>query len=194
MQAPSIQQRQERRSNIFVIATLYTAAGSTPVRIRNMSGAGALIEGAVLPPVGAAVRLARGSMATKGEIVWLDDGRAGVRFSPATNLADWLPTGKTASAQQLADEVAFHARLGALSNSLEAAPLQSPAEVADLADELRQIGRSLERAGEALASDVVVASFHAASLQVIDAAAQSLAKLAEASASGDCAASELIAR
>jgi hypothetical protein len=48
--------RIAERSNVFVIATLYCAAGSAPVRIRNLSPSGALIEGSVLPLPGARVQ------------------------------------------------------------------------------------------------------------------------------------------
>jgi hypothetical protein len=47
------QQRADIRSNMFVMAVLYCDGCSAPVRIRNLSRSGALIESAVIPPDGA---------------------------------------------------------------------------------------------------------------------------------------------
>ena len=51
--------RREPRTNMFVMATIYADTGSAPVKVRNLSSTGALIEGEVLPPLGATVRLRR---------------------------------------------------------------------------------------------------------------------------------------
>ena len=81
------------RSNIFVMATLYAAGGSTPVRVRNMSRSGALVEASALPPAGTGVRLCRGSVSVAGEVMWVDEHKAGLRFASPTAAADWLPGG-----------------------------------------------------------------------------------------------------
>src|SRR4051794_32977063 len=53
--------RSEGRSNVFLGGTLETEQASNAVRIRNLSYHGALVEGPILPSVGAKVRLLRGS-------------------------------------------------------------------------------------------------------------------------------------
>src|SRR5688500_15452 len=93
------QRRVEARSNIFVVAALAWSSGTGPVRIRNMSRTGALIEGATIPPEGSPVRLSRGSLSVRGEIVWRRENRAGMRFGSAETVADWLPGNKTATGQ-----------------------------------------------------------------------------------------------
>jgi hypothetical protein len=175
---PGPEHRLEPRSNIFVIATLYGADGSAPVRIRNMSRNGALVEGGVLPPVGAEVRLCRGGLGVNGHLIWLAGRRAGVRFAASAATADWLPNGIRGSHQQLADEMAHQARLG--DPSLADAPVAPPAPrlAAALNDELLRLCRSLERAGEDLAADPDIAARHSGPLQQIDMAAQALARLA----------------
>lgn len=176
---PPIDQRDEQRSNIFVIATLYAGSRSSPVRVRNMSRNGALIEGTALPVVGTAVRLARGTVTVSGEVVRADSRGAGLRFVVNTSVADWLPNGKGAASQQLADEMAYHARLAGLAKTDAPAFLPSTLVQGGKVQQLREICRSLERAGELLAADLVVAACHTEPLQMIDVAAQRLAKFAE---------------
>jgi hypothetical protein len=171
---PGPEHRLEPRSNIFVIATLYGADGSAPVRIRNMSRNGALVEGGVLPPVGAEVRLCRGSLGVTGHLIWLAGRKAGLQFAANIATAEWLPNGNRGNHQQLADEMAHQARLGTISlANAAAAPLPST-----LNDELLRVCRSLERAGEDLASDAEIAAHHSGPLQLIDMAVTALAKLA----------------
>jgi hypothetical protein len=169
---PGPENRREPRSNMFVIATLYGADGSAPVRIRNMSRGGALVEGGVLPSIGAEVRLCRGSLGATGNLVWLAGPRAGLHFTGAVEVADWLPNGARVTEQGLADEMVHQARLGTVP-----APIEPEAGPLSIKDELLRLSRSLERAGEDLATDMDIAARHSRPLQLIDMAAQALARL-----------------
>lgn len=173
--APASDHRIEPRSNIFVIATLYTGSGSAPVRVRNMSRSGALIEGAILPAVDSPVQLCRGSLNVTGQVVWLDQRKAGLRFDCHVVVADWLPNGKRAG-QQLIDEVVHQVRLGGGPAAVSPPPVSPMAGA--LHDELLALSASLQRAAEGLAADSVAAACHSGPLQLIDMAAQALAKLA----------------
>src|SRR5438046_6427209 len=82
-----------------------------------MSRSGALIEGAVLPPVGSDVRLCRGSLWVSGRLVWAKANKAGLRFEASVVVADWLPSGKRDSGQLLIDEMVHQTRLGTPSTS-----------------------------------------------------------------------------
>jgi hypothetical protein len=176
MKSPGDEKRLDPRSNIFVIAALYHGGGSVPVRIRNMSPHGALVEGPALPPNGSPMRLSRGSLTVECEIMWADAGRAGLHFSAPTAVGEWLPGGKHGAAQVLADEMAQQARLGALP-ALRPAPPADP-ERPSVAQEVLRLESELRRAVEALAADSQVAARHAVPLQEIDEVAQALAKLA----------------
>jgi hypothetical protein len=169
--------RLEPRSNIFVAATLYASGGSTPVRIRNMSCNGALVEAAALPPSGTAMRLSRGPLSVAGEVRWVAGPKAGLHFSSGIAVADWLPNGNRGSGQQLIDELVHHSRLGAVPTKA-ASPEPPPAPVFATAGELRGFQQMLERAGEELAGDASIAVCHMMALQLIDGVAQALAKLA----------------
>jgi hypothetical protein len=147
------------------------------VRIRNMSSHGALVEAATLPPIGSQVRLCRGSLCVAGEVMWVDDGKAGLHFSSVTALKDWMPGGKRYTGQQMADEMAHQARLGVIPKMGSAAALDAaPSTIGDLLIPLRE---QLEQAGEELAADVEVATRHAGPLQTIDGVCQSLARFTE---------------
>jgi hypothetical protein len=176
MTSPDDDKRLDPRSNIFVIATLYHAGGSVPVRIRNMSANGALVEGASLPPNGSPITLCRGSLTVEGEIMWVDDGRLGLHFSAPTAVMQWLPGGKRGAQQVVADEMAQQARLGALPPSRPARPADS--QRATASEEMLRLEGELRRAVEALAADPQVAARHPVPLQDIDTVAQALARLA----------------
>ena len=48
------------RTNMFLMATIYAGGGSAPVKVRNLSLAGALIEGGRIPDVASEITLRRG--------------------------------------------------------------------------------------------------------------------------------------
>lgn len=96
--------RVERRTNMFVMASLIARSASGPVRVRNLSSTGALIEGAVIPAPGERVFLRRAGATVVGEVIWSRDGRAGLRSDSRVTVADWLPRANC-SAQQRVDEV-----------------------------------------------------------------------------------------
>lgn len=178
--SPSADARAESRSNVFVIAALYSEAGSAPVRIRNMSRGGALVEGGVLPAEGGEVRLARGSLDVSGTIAWRNRDKAGLKFDFAVCVADWLPAGDRGSGQQRVDEIVYRSRYSGPASA--GPPIACPAAAVTssygLAQELRLLSEGLRAAGEALASDPEVAMRYLAKLQVLDLATQRLDALA----------------
>lgn len=173
--APLHELRLESRSNIFVMAALYGDGRTvTPVRLRNISRNGALIEAASLPPSGTAIRLSRASLSASGTVMWLDGGKAGLQFDAPVNVAEWLPQGRRGIGQQFVDELFHQKRLGA---KQPAAGNPADAKLG-LAEELLQLRLSLDRAGETLAMDDGVAARHVLTLQAIDYVGQALGRLA----------------
>lgn len=164
------EQRSERRTNLFVVAALFGHGESTPttVRIRNLSPAGAMIEGTELPGAGTAVRLTRGSLSAAGELLWIDETRAGLRFAAPVTVANWLPGGARSSGQQRVDRMVLEARAQLSTAATDAAP------TAPSRPDYAAIARSLTAASEALLADPEVAERHLDVLQTIDIAAQAL--------------------
>ena len=170
--------RNSDRSNVFVIAALYSAGGSAPVRIRNLSPSGALIEGAVLPLPGAPVRLSRGSFHVSGEVVWSADGRAGLRFGSSISVPEWLPGANSAMSQQRVDEIVFKSKQG--SQTVYDSAAGGSGSLGGAAVELAHLASELSRLGEQLSEDAHVALRFPESLQIIEATAQRLDRLATA--------------
>jgi hypothetical protein len=77
-----------------------------PVRVRNLSPRGALLDGGSLPPPGASVRLIRGDLSVEGEIAWQVHGQAGIRFSGAIDVAVWVKKIGHTGQQRVDDTIA----------------------------------------------------------------------------------------
>ena len=173
------QRRVDLRSNIFVVAALASGIGSGPVRIRNMSPSGALIEGGVIPPNGSAGRLSRGTLSVTGEIVWRHENRAGMRFDSAVTVAAWLPGGKSATGQERVDEIvySYKAEVGAMRDATAVPAPLSPGRQ-ELSGELLEVRQALNDVAEKLAGDDSTMARHTDALQAIDLATQKLEILA----------------
>lgn len=168
---------REPRTNVFVMTAIYGEAGSTPVKVRNVSPGGALIEGAVIPPPGSRVRLCRGSLSVTAEIAWSENGRAGLHFESAVGVADWLPGGRAMRHQQCVDEMIQQVRASPF------VPIPpddcrgfQPSKVT--AVELGRLTEAIESLAEDLVGDPAVMKRHMLKLQALDLAAQTLRKLA----------------
>jgi hypothetical protein len=87
---PQSDNRSQLRSNVFLAASLVAGAVPLPVRVRNLSGRGALVDGGSLPPAGARVRLLRGELSAEGQVAWSGQGHAGVRFAREIDVGEWV--------------------------------------------------------------------------------------------------------
>ncbi len=170
-------QRADVRNNMFVRAVLYGDGGSAPVRIRNMSRSGALIESSDIPTEGLNVRLSRGSLSVRGHIAWRRDNRAGIRFDTTIEVSDWLPRGSKPTGQQRVDEM-VHACRTSGRDGVEGPAAPITANQAEAIRQLLDCRDTLNAVAEELAGDTAIAVGHPAALQTIDVTAQMLEKLA----------------
>jgi PilZ domain-containing protein len=167
--------RSEGRSNVFLTAALETAAGSAPVRIRNLSSVGALIDGAALPAVGTKVRLLRGQLQADAQIVWQEKANCGIRFDHAINVMDWVQR-PGHSGQQRVDGI-----VAAIRNS---SPIPRELQQGRETDEsLAAISRALDQICERLARTPNMSIELGEELLRLDAIAQSLRKIASGKSS-----------
>ena len=174
-QLPS-ERRQEARTTVFAMATIYTDAGSMPVKVRDLSSTGALAEGPVLPPLGTKIRLRRATLEAVGEVQWSKAGRVGLRFESAIEVADWLPRGRSIAAQDRIDDMVHEAR-----KSLKAAPPVGAKPISSKKPtplDLIRVKQAVESLAEDLADDPAVVERHGARLQVLDLVSQTLRNLA----------------
>jgi len=163
--------RADRRSNVFLTATLVMAGGSVAVRLRNISVRGALLDGPDLPPEGAAVDLHRGSLIAHGQIAWHTADQCGVRFDADVDVDSWSRRAGHSGQQQVDQLVELVQRPAA---TAAATPAPAAPE-----DSLAAISADLAEACDRLAAhpDLVIAC--AAELQELDAIAQRLRNIVQ---------------
>lgn len=88
------------RTNMFIAASLIWEQHRNPVKIRNMSITGALVESPVVPPLGSSALLVRGSFSAGGRVVWSDRNRCGIHLTAAVHVRDWLTPPSNAEQQR----------------------------------------------------------------------------------------------
>lgn len=72
--------RRSRRSPVFLAATIEVAGVPEPVKLRNLSEEGALIEGDRLPAEGSRSCFERKDLRVNSRIIWVQGRYAGVAF------------------------------------------------------------------------------------------------------------------
>lgn len=75
------QNRRSRRSPVLLAASVEVAGVSQPVKLRNLSEEGALIEGDNLPLEGTTTYFQRNDLRLKSHVVWAIGRYAGVAFN-----------------------------------------------------------------------------------------------------------------
>ena len=84
-QSNSPQNRKTRRSNVLMSASLELSGTSLPVKLRNLSVDGALVEGDKLPVEGASILFRKGDLSVSGQVAWVKGRQAGVAFAQNLN-------------------------------------------------------------------------------------------------------------
>ena len=96
---PTEPNRRSVRKPVLLSAIVEVAGERVPVRLRNLSEEGALIEGARLPPAGTTTWFERGALRLIGKIVWADGNFAGILFARRLDAAEVLRYIATPKAQ-----------------------------------------------------------------------------------------------
>ena len=73
--------RRSRRANVLFTASIDVEGANTPVKLRNLSAQGALIEAADLPAPGTELVFHRNDLSVPGCLAWVDGGHGGVEFA-----------------------------------------------------------------------------------------------------------------
>ncbi|MGZ8346850.1 MAG: PilZ domain-containing protein [Allosphingosinicella sp.] len=193
--------RRAPRRKLLLSAQMESDAVTGPVRIRDLSDVGALLEGVSFPQVGATLMLRRQALQIRGTIAWNSGSRCGVKFDAGISVADWIAgasSGKAgARAQARVDDIQAAIRAGHKAQaSGPAAAAPAPASAATDADgldrriaaELSYVRRLLDDVGEALVEEPILLRRHGAALQAFDIACQILGHLGTVLAAEDRAA------
>ena len=168
--------RRRPRTHLYVAATLYSDGGSTPVRIRNMSPMGALIESPAIPETNSAVVLKRGALQAAGKIVWKVDRKAGVALLAEISVPDWMA--RQVNGQDRVDQI-----VSDFKSSIQIEPCSlsnaggMPASISVVA-QLIAVRSDLVRLGDSLACDSALVATHP-DIQVLDICLQRLDRLIE---------------
>ena len=158
---------------MFIAGVISWQDCSAPVKIRNMSPSGALLEAISLPQPGAEVRLRRGSLAAEGIIAWSGGDRCGVRFKASVVVRDWMAPSSNGQ-QHRVDAITERLKLGR--PAVAAATVGSQAQRgASLTSRLHDATRLLDELSIDLANDPDVVLRHGRSLQLLDIVRQTLA-------------------
>jgi len=84
-QSSNPQNRKTRRSNVLMTARLELSGISLPVKLRNLSADGALVEGDRLPVEAASVLFRKGDLSMPGVVAWVNGRQAGINFAQQLN-------------------------------------------------------------------------------------------------------------
>jgi hypothetical protein len=184
---PSDHPARAPRTNLLLAAAIESNTLKAPVRIRNMSETGAMIDGAAFPPIGTGLTLRRIDMSVGATVIWHAAGRCGIRFEGQVSVPDWVAGVSRADAGAMPGQVRVDAIQAALRTGGQP-PIVTPrplppgpkSDIADerLADELAYVRRLLEGVGDELADDPVVLQRYMRSLQNLDIAGQIIEQLA----------------
>lgn len=72
--------RKSKRARVLLSATIRTADGEFPARLRDLSQRGALLETANPPAVGSDITFARGETVVPARVAWVGGNRIGLEF------------------------------------------------------------------------------------------------------------------
>ena len=76
-----IKNRRSRRSNVMLTASIEAFGNAIPVKLRNLSTEGALVEGKNLPLEGSKVMFRRNELGVDSHVAWVLGDQAGVAFT-----------------------------------------------------------------------------------------------------------------
>lgn len=171
------EERAAARASIYLAAALYCDGSSSPVKIRNMSTTGALVEGAVLPSAGALVQLVRGRLIVHGLVAWSAGSRCGIKFSGCVDVQQWRAAPAN-NEQQRVDETVRQLKAGAAppqSSHSQPSPQLGNCAGTELSQDLQRALKLLERLSGTLAGDLEIVERHGPTLQNLDIAMQAIA-------------------
>lgn len=173
------------RKNLLLSAAIRSEGVTAPVRIRNVSEKGAMVDGDALPEPGATLVLQRLDIEMRGTVVWRANGRCGIRFEGAASVDEWVagrraPAATFGQGQLRVDRIQAAIRSGEIIVDEEPPPgdPDTPLDVeARIADELDYVQRMLDEVANDLIGDALLLQRHGQTLQHFDNACQIIGHL-----------------
>jgi hypothetical protein len=84
-ESSTTQNRRSRRSNVLLTATVEIAGERLPVKLRNLSADGALVEAKLLPAADSEIIFHRNELSVRGKVAWVGGNHAGISFNRKLN-------------------------------------------------------------------------------------------------------------
>ena len=176
----------------MLAATIATSAKSAPVRIRNLSESGAMVDGPSLPRAGVALTLSRLALSIGATVIWNRDGRCGLSLTRPIVVDDWIAGTSTSlgladGAQARVDHLQTAIRSGAALPAETHAPAPATIQPVErsVAAELDRVKRMLDQVSAELCDDVDILLRHERAIQNFDIAAMIVEELAAVLAADD---------
>jgi hypothetical protein len=163
--------RIENRSSLYLAASLYCDGCANPVKIRNISSTGALLESSATFEPGSLVQLVRGPLIVHALVAWTDDGKLGLNFSGSIDVEHWRKTVNNPE-QQRVDDIVRLVKAGAIPLPIGAATCDKRLELGGPSPDLERASILLRRLGDRLARDCIVVASYPGELQNLDIAIQ----------------------
>jgi hypothetical protein len=184
---PSLAARDRApRKNLLLTATIRSAGVTAPVRIRNLSVKGAMVDAKALPEPGASVVLQRLEIEMRGVVVWRTEGRCGIQFEGAASVDEWVAGRRAPAAifghgQSRVDQIQAAIRSGRDIADEDKAVASPPELITDVearvAEELDHVQQMLDEVAGDLIGDAALVQRYGEALQRFDNACQILNQL-----------------
>lgn len=168
---------RDPRKNLMLAATIEADTVTAPVRIRNMSETGAMIDGPALPEVGSQIILRRLGLSIPARVIWSKEGRCGLALAGSVQVDEWVagvpqPKKNGSLGQLRVDSIQAAIRSGA---SLPSEPATPPPQARGsipvdsmISEELMRLRQTLDEIGNTLADDPDILVRHEKTLQNLD--------------------------
>lgn len=165
---------------MFVAAVLHAEGEHAPVKVRNMSANGAMIDSPMVPPPGTHAHLIRGALRAQGTVVWSLENRCGLHFSSELSVREWLAPPSNVEQRRIDDIVALVKSGAAVPPDLGAPPdPPGPSRSGTpLVDDLETVIRLLDDLENDLTSSGETVARHGMKLQNLDIAMQMVRAIA----------------
>ena len=162
-----IEGRFVSRTNMFIAAVMMVEGSSSPIKVRNMSRHGALIDTPVTLCAGDRMVVSRGSLAACGTVVWSAGGRCGVHFTSAIAVGNWMAAPRNPG-QATVDDLMLRVRADMCEKNSRSSNFSLRTWGSDTAARLSKAQGLLKELAEALSDDAGVVEKYGLQLQNLD--------------------------
>lgn len=178
--SPGREARLQPRSSMFVAAVLQAGGEHAPVKVRNMSANGAMIDSPMVPPPGTNAHLIRGALRAHGTVVWSRNNKCGLHFSSELSVREWLAPPSNVEQQRIDDIVALVKSGASVPPTLGVTPEPAflPRSDTPLVDDLETVIKLMDDLESELISSEETVARHGMKLQNLDIAMQMVRAIA----------------